>query len=151
MAPYGLDGLEKEFLEGIPDEDIGMTKELFSAKTEIEGQDGGVVTSLLVAGIENGIFDCVVVAERKNGFRAVPLVTSKKSEIIQARGSKYLVVPMVSAVGSAVKNEKRKIGVVTLPCGAVGIRKIQSVLLRNVPVELTVIGLFCMENFFMID
>jgi hypothetical protein len=52
MTPSDLDGLEKEFLEGIPDEDIGMTKELFSAKTGIEGQDGGVVTFLLVAGIE---------------------------------------------------------------------------------------------------
>ena len=36
-------------------EEIDVYSDLFSAKTNVEGQDGGVVSALLVKGFEEGI------------------------------------------------------------------------------------------------
>ena len=47
--------IEQQFLKGTKDEDLGVYCDLFSAKSGIEGQDGGVVTALLVKGFEEGI------------------------------------------------------------------------------------------------
>jgi coenzyme F420-reducing hydrogenase beta subunit len=49
--------IEQDFLRGQKEEDLGVYCDMFSAKSSIEGQDGGVVTALLVKGFEVGFFD----------------------------------------------------------------------------------------------
>ena len=49
--------LEKQFLKGTRDEDLGVYCDIFSAKSNVEGQDGGVVTALLQKGFREGLFD----------------------------------------------------------------------------------------------
>lgn len=153
MTETDVEGLEKKFLdsEGIKerDEHLGIYKELTAGKTSIEGQDGGIVTSMLTAGMEKGLFDCVVVADREDGFDASAKIAEHIDEIEKARGTKYVQCPMVSKIGEAVKSGKRKIAVVGTPCEIRATRKIQSVLLKDVPqIEITAIGLFCFENFY---
>ncbi len=49
------------------DDILGVYTEIFSAKTSIEGQDGGVVTAMLVYGLSEDMFDVVVVVQCKKG------------------------------------------------------------------------------------
>ncbi|MEA2032425.1 MAG: Coenzyme F420 hydrogenase/dehydrogenase, beta subunit C-terminal domain [Euryarchaeota archaeon] len=151
MTETDIEGLEKMFLDskGISDEHLGIYKKLIAGKTAIEGQDGGMVTSMLVAGVEKELFDCVIVAERVDGYNAVPKITADVETIKKAKGTKYLQCPMVSKIGEAVKSGKRKIAIVGTPCEIRAVRKIQSVLLKEVPqIEITSIGLFCFESFY---
>ena len=54
-------GIEEEHLSGERDVDLGVYSELFAARTEIQGQDGGVVTSLLARCLDKGVIDAAVV------------------------------------------------------------------------------------------
>ncbi len=151
MTETDIEGLEKMFLdsEGMRDKYLGIYKKLIAGKTAIEGQDGGMVTSMLVAGVEKGLFDCAIVAERVDGYNAAPKITEDVETIKKAKGTKYLQCPMVSKIGEAVKSGKRKIAIVGTPCEIRAVRKIQSVLLKEVPqIEITSIGLFCFESFY---
>lgn len=153
MTETDVEGLEKKFLnsEGIKerDEHLGIYKELIAGKTSVEGQDGGIVTSMLTAGMGKELYDCVIVAERGDDFNANVKIAEHVDEIEKAKGTKYVQCPMVSKIGEAVKSGKRKIAVVGTPCEIRATRKIQSVLLKEVPqIEITTIGLFCFENFY---
>lgn len=153
MTETDLEGLEMKFLdsEGIKERDeyLGIYKELIAGKTSIDGQDGGIVTSVLTAGMEKELFDCVIVAERGVDFNAGAKIAESVDEIEKARGTKYVQCPMISKIGEAVKCGKRKIAIVGTPCEIRAARKIQSVLLKDVPqIEITTIGLFCFENFY---
>ena len=51
----------------ITDENIGSYIELFSAKSGINGQDGGMVSALLIWGMKKGFFDSAIVVQRGEG------------------------------------------------------------------------------------
>ena len=53
---------------GTKDEDLGVYCDLFSAKSSVEGQDGGVVTALLQKGFREGLFDAAIVVRRMQGY-----------------------------------------------------------------------------------
>jgi coenzyme F420-reducing hydrogenase beta subunit len=131
-----------------PGENIDLYSEMFSAKTLIEGQDGGVVTSMLVWGLQRGLFDCAVVVQRKQGYRAEAVVAEAVCDILEARGTTYLRVNTVSKLKSLVESGGRRIAMVGTPCQVQAARKMQSVLLKMYPdLELTLVGLFCLEAF----
>ena len=138
--------LEQLFLTGERDKDIGIVKEIVAGKTTIKGQDGGIVTSMLTAGMEKGLFERAIVVHRQDGFRAQAIVAENEDDIIKARGSKYQFSPTVERlVEVIIEGGKKRIAIVALPCGIYGIRRIQ----RFYPdVELYTIGLFCFENFY---
>jgi coenzyme F420 hydrogenase subunit beta len=148
MTETDVKTLEERFLDGELDEELGIVKQIVGGKTGIDGQDGGVVSSLLCAGMEKGLFDAAIVAQREDGFRAKPIIVVDREGILEARGTKYIAVPMVDKIGDAIRDGKRNIAIVGTPCEVRGVRKMQDVLLRNVPqIDLTVIGLFCFESF----
>ncbi|MHC1636313.1 MAG: Coenzyme F420 hydrogenase/dehydrogenase, beta subunit C-terminal domain [Candidatus Methanospirareceae archaeon] len=150
MTATDVKELERMFLsqEGEEDEDLGVYMDLVAGKTSIEGQDGGIVTSLLIAGMEKGKFDSVIVAERGEDFNAVAKVAHAVEEVEKAKGTKYVQCPMVAMIGRAVKGGGRKIAIVGTPCQIRAVRKLQKVLLNKVPqIEITTIGLFCFESF----
>ena len=72
--------IEQNYLKGTKDENLGVYKEIFSAKSSIDGQDGGVVTALLVSGMQKGLFDAALVCKRREGYwqNHTSLKTSKK-------------------------------------------------------------------------
>lgn len=151
MTETDTEALERLFLdsEAVNDEFLGIYTTLRAGRTAIEGQDGGMVTSLLIAGMEKELFDCVIVAERADGYNAAPKLAEDVETIRGARGTKYVSCPMVAMLGEAVKGGKRRIAIVGTPCEIRAVRKIQSVLLREIPqIAITAIGLFCFESFY---
>ena len=148
MTKTDIKALEEKFLEGALEENVGLVKESYAIKTGVKGQDGGVVTSLLSMGIKDGVFDSAIVAVKKDDFQATPIIAETVDDINRAKGTKYVATPMVEKIGDAIREGKRKIALVGTPCQIRAARKLQDVMLKNVPqVDLTLIGLFCMESF----
>lgn len=142
--------IEDRFLEGERDEELGVHSDLIAGKTDVDGQDGGMVTSLLIAGMENNFFDAALVVRREEGYKAEAVVVHDVAGIRSASGTKYLRVPMMSKLEEAVRAGKRRIAVVGTPCEVRAMRKIQQrwVLEREFPdVEIIVLGLYCLESF----
>ena len=139
---------EEKFLKGTRDELLGVHKEIFSAKSSIAGQDGGMATALLLSGFERGLFDAAIVVKRTVGYKAEAIIAESADEILTARGTKYSRVKMMSKVGELVEKGKRKIAIVGTPCEVRTARKIQQQLLTEYPnLEITIVGLFCFEAF----
>jgi len=140
--------INQQFLKGTCDENIGVYSQILSAKSSLEGQDGGVATSLLVSGMQKGIFDTAIVVQRTEGYQADAVVAENVDDIIKAKGTKYLRVKMLSLLSDLIAKGKRKIAVVGTPCEVRAIRKIQHVMLTVYPdLQLTIVGLFCFEAF----
>lgn len=130
------------------DENLGVYSDIISAKGPIEGQDGGVVTALLISGIEKGLFDKAIVVKRKDGYKAEAVVAETVKELIDARGTKYLRVKIVPKLKELIRSGERKIAVVGTPCQSRAARKIQQTLQQQYPdLEITIFGLFCYEAF----
>jgi coenzyme F420 hydrogenase subunit beta len=140
--------INQQFLKGNYDETIGVYSQITAAKSSIAGQDGGVATSLLVSGMQAGIFDTAVVVQRTEGYQAEATVVENVTDIIKAKSTKYLRVKMLWLLNDLIEKGKRKIAVVGTPCEVRAARKIQQVLLTKYPdLQLTIVGLFCFEAF----
>ena len=140
--------VEEKFLMGKPDELLGVYNEIFSAKSSIDGQDGGVVTALLLSSFEMGLFDAAIVVKRTIGYKAEAIIAENPEEILNARGTKYSRVKMMSKIGELIERGKRKIAIVGTPCEVRTARKIQLQLENKYPeLKIIIIGLFCFEAF----
>lgn len=140
--------INQQFLKGICDENLGVYSKILGAKSSIAGQDGGVATSLLVSGMQKGIFDTAIVVKRTEGYQADAVVAETVDDIIKAKGTKYLRVKMLSLLTDLIAKGKRKIAVVGTPCEVRAARKIQQTMLTTYPdLQLTIVGLFCFEAF----
>ena len=140
--------LEQQYLKGSKDPDLGVYCSICSAKTVFEGQDGGVVTALLIKGLKDGTFDAAVVVKRTQGYNAEAVIALSPEEILAAKGTKYLKINMLQKLRELAEQGKRKIALTCTPCQARAIRKMQQTLKQKFPdLEITVIGLFCFESF----
>ena len=137
--------IEKLFLEGTKDEDLGVYCDLFSAKTSIEGQDGGVVSTLLVKGFREGLFDAAIVVRRLEGYNAEAVVAMDSRDVLAAKGTKYLRVNVTKKLQELIAQGKKRIAIVCTPCEAKAARKIQQNLKKTS--QIIIIGLFCFEAF----
>lgn len=139
---------EEKFLKGKKDDLLGIYSEIFAAKSSIKGQDGGMATALLLSGFKNKLFDAAIVVKRTIGYKAEAIIAETAEEILNAKGTKYSRVKMMSKVGELVEKGKRKIAIVGTPCEVRTARKIQLQLLNNFPdLAITIVGLFCFEAF----
>ncbi len=140
--------IEKDFLKGTKDENLGVYSDLFSAKSGIDGQDGGVATALLISGMKKGLFDSAIVVQRTRGYDAEAVIAESIQEIMAARGTKYLRVRTTPKLRELIDRGKKRIAIVGTPCEVRAARKIQQSLKRDAPdAEIVIIGLFCLENF----
>ena len=137
--------IEQQFLEGIKDKEIGVFCDLFSAKSGIEGQNGGVVSALLVKGFEEGLFDSAIVVRRGKDYSAEAIIATNAIEVLAAKGSKYVRVNVTKKLRELISQGKKRIAIVCTPCEAKAARKIQQALKKDC--EITIIGLFCLEAF----
>ena len=140
--------INDQFLKGTFDENIGVYSRLFAAKSSIGGQDGGVATSLLISGMQKGIYDTAIVVQRTEGYQAQAIVAESVDDILKAKSTKYLRVKMLWLLNDLIEKGKRKIAVVGTPCEVRAARKIQQRILSKYPdLQLTLVGLFCFEAF----
>jgi coenzyme F420-reducing hydrogenase beta subunit len=137
--------IEEEFLKGSKDQDVGVYCDMFSAKTSIEGQDGGVVSTLLVSGFRKELFDAAIVVRRMKGYTAEAVVAMNSSDVLAAKETKYLKVNVTKKLRELINQGKKRIAIVCTPCEAKVARKIQQTLKKDC--QITVLGLFCFEAF----
>jgi coenzyme F420 hydrogenase subunit beta len=137
--------IEEEFLKGSKDPDVGVYCDMFSAKTSIEGQDGGVVSTLLVNGFRKDLFDAAIVVRRTKGYSAEAVVAMNSSDVLAAKGTKYLRVNVTKKLRELINQGKKRVAVVCTPCEAKAARRIQKTLKKDC--QITVLGLFCFEAF----
>jgi coenzyme F420-reducing hydrogenase beta subunit len=137
--------LEKQFLSGTNDEDLGAYCDLFSAKTAVAGQDGGVVSSLLIKGFREGLFDAAIVVKRLEGYNAEAFVAKIEADVLAAKGTSYLKINTTKKLRELISQGKKRVAIVCSPCEAKAARIIQRKMGKDC--QITVIGLFCFEAF----
>ena len=118
-------------------------------------QDGGVVTAILLAALEDGLIDGALVAREDptTPWRGVPHVATTREELIEAGGSFYnqtlaLAALDLSKVGLG---PDARLAVVGTPCEIQGIRALQSRSWRwgasRVEAVTLTIALLCTKSF----
>ncbi len=138
--------IEQKFLKVTKDPDLGVYCELFSARSRFEGQDGGVVSALLAQGFEKGLFDAAIVVRGTEGYGAEAVVAKNASDVLAAKGTRYLRVNMAAKLRKLINEGVKRIAVVCTPCQAKAARAIQSAL-KDSGSKVMVVGLFCFEAF----
>ncbi|MCS7116359.1 MAG: Coenzyme F420 hydrogenase/dehydrogenase, beta subunit C-terminal domain [Nitrososphaerota archaeon] len=140
------------------DEHLGVTLAMHSAKTRLGevmnvGQDGGIVSSLLIYALEEGVVDCAVVTgvSSKEPWRPIPKLAFTKDDILRTAGTKYTSSPTLLGLASALEEYgMSKVAFVGTPCQILAVRKAQfhpSASYKLGEITKLAIGLFCMESF----
>jgi len=133
-------------------ESIGSYRRIVTARTkdrEIERtcQNGGIVTTLLLYALDNGVIDGALAVGR-DAWAPVACIASSRDEIIRAAGTKYGVVPVLKELRAAVVDHGlSRICVVGSPCHIQSVRYLKH---KGLPLASSVkltIGLFCRENY----
>lgn len=105
---------------------------------------GGLITSLLIFALEQGLIDGALVTRMKKDstLEPEPFIAKTKAEILQASSSKYCPVAANIALSEILKKDG-KYAVVGLPCHIYGIRKAEAVsktLMERITLHF---GIFC--------
>ena len=108
---------------------------------------GGLVTSLLIFALEEGIIDGALVTRMKkdNPLEPEPFIARTKEEIISAAKSKYCPVPANISLKEILEKEG-KYAVVGLPCHLHGIRKAEMINRKLREKIILHIGIFCVNT-----
>jgi coenzyme F420 hydrogenase subunit beta len=91
------------------------------------GQDGGVVTGILLWGLRNGYLDGAVVSaqEADKPCAPVPKCVTTEDEVIAAAGSWYTYVPNNLALEQAKEKDLKQVAFVGVPCQVTPVRKME--------------------------
>jgi coenzyme F420 hydrogenase subunit beta len=136
-------------------EEFGIYKRILIARTKSREimdvcQDGGVVTSLLVCAIEDGLISGAALSGKSldKPLKGVPKLALSKSDILACSGTRYTYSPNILALKDAVQRKIGKIAFIGTPCQIHAVRRMQMLPLKKYadPVKFTV-GLFCTESF----
>jgi len=113
------------------------------------GQDGAMVTELIVSAMEMGMIDrgLFVGRDEKWATEIFHVRDPEQLAIPTLGGTKYTFATVLPELKKAVRFTKRGIGVIGTPCIVSGVRKLQQEFpIFREKVKL-VVGLFCTENF----
>ncbi|GAC1411182.1 MAG: hypothetical protein NVSMB57_05670 [Actinomycetota bacterium] len=137
------------------DEVFGISKEVSLVRTtnpEIAavGQDGGLVSSLLIYGLENGMIDGALVSKlsEERVWDCVPMVATNRAEVLQSAGSRYTYSANPLAMKIAEQKGLKNLALVGMSCqasinGTLAARNVNKYRKR---INL-VIGLLCSKSF----
>ena len=114
------------------------------------GQDGGLVSAILIWAMEHGIVDAALVSkvEEGDGWKALPGVARTPDEVLAAAGSRYTYSANTLAYGEAVEGGAEKIALVGMSCqtSALPVMKARKVGKVGRRFEVN-IGLLCSKSF----
>lgn len=137
------------------DEQFGVYRRLSAArakdaKIRSVAQDGGLVTTLLVFGLEKGLIDGAVVSgiSKEKPFYPMPKLATTPAEVLESAGTRYTYSPNILALSEAIKQKRQSIAFVGTPCQIRAVRRMQMAGLKKytAPLKLLV-GLMCSESF----
>jgi len=139
----------------LAEETIGIYQRAISAQTSdnevrTHCQDGGAVTSLLMALLRAGFIDSAVVTA-SDGWRPVPKVATTRAELIEYAGSKYSRGGVLIGLRDVIDLYScEKVAVVGLPCQIKALRRMQTnerAVHRLTDAIKLCVGLFCARAF----
>ena len=107
---------------------------------------GGLVSTLLIFALEEGIIDGALVTRMKkdNPLEPEPFIARTREEIIEASKSKYCPVPANIALKEILNSkEGEKFAVVGLPCHIYGVRKAEQINKKLKERIVLHFGIFC--------
>lgn len=107
-----------------PDEMEGVTKDVILARatnTEVheKGQDGGLVSAILIWAMEHGYIDAALVSYLEgdgSSWKAIPGVARTREEILAAAGSRYTYSANTMAYADAIAGGAEKLALVGMSC-----------------------------------
>jgi coenzyme F420 hydrogenase subunit beta len=116
-----------QFLFGRPRSAIeveGVTKDVILTRASDDkvhelGQDGGLVSAILIWSMEHGYIDAALVSYLEGDgttWKAIPGVARTNEEILAAAGSRYTYCANTMAYAEAVGSGAEKIGLVGMSC-----------------------------------
>ncbi len=111
-------------------------------------QDGGVVTTLLIQALSEGMIEAAVVCQlsEKEPLRPEPFVAPTKQDLIASAGSKYVSCPSLLSLRNMV-DSYGSVAVVGVPCQVRAIQFMKKRAPRYAKNVKLVIGLFCTESY----
>jgi coenzyme F420 hydrogenase subunit beta len=106
------------------DEVAGIAKDVVLARAvdpdvHVLGQDGGLVSAILLWAIEHGVVDAALVSYLEGdgtSWKAVPGVARTRDEILAAAGSRYTYSANPMAYGEAIAGGAEKLALVGMGC-----------------------------------
>ncbi len=129
---------------------MGEYLEFIAAKSNrFVGQDGAMVTEIMMSAIEMGMVDRAIFAGRNEKWMTEVFHVQDPAQLEMGTlsGTKYTFANVLAELKKAVLLSEKGVAIVGTPCIASGVKKLQ----REFPlfrerVKL-VVGLFCTENF----
>jgi coenzyme F420 hydrogenase subunit beta len=149
-----IEGQEARFA-GKSNSPMGNYLQAYSAKSKDKdvaktGQDGGVVSSILISLFKAGKIDAAIVTGTVGKpWKGGPMIITSEEDVLRHSGSVYSQSYINSLIREAADQGYKSIAVVGLPCEIEGLRAIkqQSLKLPDHGAVKYLIGLFCTENF----
>lgn len=138
-----------------PDEPIGIYRDIYLVRaTEQQirdvGQDGGLVSALLIWGLEQGRIDGALTSKLSETriWDAEPFLATTRDEVLQSAGSRYTYSANVLAMRQAEERKLRSLALVGMSCQASmnGTLSARNVNKYRRKIQL-VIGLLCSKSF----
>jgi coenzyme F420 hydrogenase subunit beta len=131
--------------------EFGFARELLLARSTDKqirkrSQDGGVVTTLLLLGLEAGIIDAALAARMNEDKTPHGFVARTKEQLLQCSGTSYEPCPTLQTLNQLPEDSNENLGIVGLPCHSEAIAKMKAYSTRNrLSIENVklVVGLFC--------
>ena len=135
---------------------IGNCMGAYTGKSKldkIKGQDGGVVTSLLLYAMDRKLVDAAVVTvhDGEEPWKPLAKVVKSEEEVLESSGSVYSHSQVVPTLTKAIGDGFKSIAFVGTPCKIDAAHKMQNSAVGLVHLSKGVnvirIGLFCMDSF----
>jgi len=131
-------------------EPIGEVREVIIARsreTEVRerAQYGGTASTLIRVALQSGVISTAVLAKLVEGVPQGVTVSSAK-EVLDCRGSSYLVCPVLEAFHRWQPEDNDRVGIVGTPCQTLAVAHMRTCSLSaqsNISRANLVIGLFC--------
>ncbi|HVE94093.1 MAG TPA: Coenzyme F420 hydrogenase/dehydrogenase, beta subunit C-terminal domain [Acidimicrobiales bacterium] len=138
------------------DEVAGISKDIILARASDDmvhkmGQDGGLVSAILIWALEKGMIDAALVSYVEGDgstWKAIPGVARTKDEVLAAAGSRYTYSATPMAYGDAVAGGAEKLALVGMSCES-SVPPVMSVRKAGKPARRFAlnIGLLCSKTF----
>jgi len=134
----------------------GISKDIILARASDDfvhkiGQDGGLVSAILIWALEKGMIDAALVSYLEgdgSSWKAIPGVARTKEEVLRGAGSRYTYSANTMAYADAVNGGAEKIALVGMSCQS-SIPPVMTVRKAGKPARRFVlnIGLLCSKTF----